>query len=116
MALRRLLLLRLRERAEKKREWSGGDRMAPGGAGCRPNRGKPVGQRRVHDAGVRPPRGRRRVERGERPRAGERGGEAGPCCLAGPKRRRVGPAAPVPLFLFFEFLFLILFLNSFGPF
>jgi len=116
MAPRRLLLLRLRERAKKKREWSGGDRMVPGGAGCRPDRGKQVGQRGVHDADVRPPRGRRRVERGGRLRAGESRGEAGPRCLAGLKGRRVGPAAPVPLFFFFEFLFSILFLNSFGPF
>ena len=77
--------------------------MAPGGAGCRPDRGKPVGQRRVHDAGVRPPRGRRRVEQGGRPRAGERGGEAGPRGLAGPKGRRSAQQRLPPFSFFLNF-------------
>ena len=57
--------------------------------------------RGASNAGVRPPRGRRRVERGGR-RARERerrGRQAG--LLAGPKGRRVGPAAPVPFSIFF---------------
>ena len=74
--------------------------MALGGAWCRPDRGKPVGHRRVHDAGVRPPGGRRRVERGGRPHAGERGGEAGPHGLAGPKGRRSAQQR-LPPFSFF---------------
>ena len=61
--------------------------------------------RGASNAGVRPPLGRRRVERSGR-RAREREGRgSGPRCLAGPKGRWVGPAAPVPFSLFFEFLF-----------
>ena len=56
----------------RRREW-GGDRMGwPGGAGRRPDREMAGRPRRVHDAGVRPPRGRRWVERGG-VRAWERG-------------------------------------------
>ena len=85
-------------------ERSGGDRVEPGDAGRRPDLVKAGRPWRVHDAGVRPPRGRRRVERGGR-RAPEReGGETGPRCLARPKGRRVGPAAPAP-FLFYLKLF-----------
>ena len=76
----------------------------PGGAGRRLDQVKAGRPRRIHDAGVRPPRGRRQVEQGGR-RARERDGRgSGPRCLAGPKGRRVGPAAPVP-FLFFLYLF-----------
>jgi len=83
----------------------GGDRMEwPGGAGRRSDKVKAGQPRRVHDADVRPPRGRRRVDEGGR-RAREREGEeTGPRSLAGPKGRRVGPAAPAP-FLFFEIIF-----------
>jgi len=84
-------------------ERSGGDRVEPGAAGRRPDQVKAGRPRRVHDADVRPPRGRRRVVEGRRPRAGERGGENGPRCLAGPKGRRVGPAAPAPFSFFFNF-------------
>ena len=78
--------------------------MAPGGAGCRPDRGKPVGQRRVHDAGVRPPRGRRRVEQGGRPRTGEGRGKLGRAAWLG--RKGGGrPSSACPFFFFFEFLF-----------
>ena len=76
------------------------DRVEPGGAGRRPDQviaGRP---RRVHDADIRQPRGRRRVNEGGR-RAWERGGGgAGPRGFAGPKGRRVGPAAPVPFSFF----------------
>jgi len=75
-------------------EGAGGDRMASGGAGCRLDRGKPVGraarpQRRRTAAMWSAPGGARRASargRGE--------GETGPRGLAGPKGRRVGPAAP----------------------
>jgi len=77
--------------------------VASGGAGCRPDRGKPVGQRRVHDAVVQPSHGRRRVEQGGRPRAGEgRGNWA--ARLGWAEREAVSPAAPAPFsfsFLFF---------------
>jgi len=76
----------------------------PGGAGRRPDQVKAVG-RGASNAGVRPPRGRRRVEQGEH-RAREREGRGKRAALlAGPKGRRVGPAAPVPFLFFFEFLF-----------
>ena len=72
----------------------------PGDAGRRSDQVKAGRPRRVHDADVRPPRGRHRVDEGGR-RAREReGGETGPCCLAGPKGRRVGPAAPAPFSFF----------------
>jgi len=49
----------------------GGDRMEwPRGAGRRPDQVKAGLPRRVHDADVRPPRGRRRVDEGGRPSAG----------------------------------------------
>ena len=57
--------------------------------------------RGASNAGVRPPRGRRRVERGGRRARGREGRGSGPRCPAGPKGRRVGPAAPVPFLLFF---------------
>jgi len=75
----------------------------PGGAGRRLDQVKAGRPRRIHDAGVRPPRGRRQVEQGGR-RARERDGRgSGPRCLAGPKGRRVGPAAPVPFLFFYIF-------------
>jgi hypothetical protein len=71
--------------------------------------------RGASNAGVRPPRGRRRVERGAsaRGRERERGGRPGR--LLGRKGSGVGPAAPAPFSFFFEFLFSKFFLNSFGP-
>ena len=76
--------------------------MAPGDAGCRPDRGKPVGQRRVHDAGVQPPRGRRRVERGGHPRVGEGRGKPGRAAWLG--RKGGGwPSSACPLFFFLNF-------------
>ena len=76
--------------------------MVPGGAGCCPDRGKPVGQRRIHDAGVRPPHGRRRVERGERLRAGEGRGKPGRTAWLG--RKGGGwPSSAWPLFFFLNF-------------
>ena len=84
----------------------GGDRMeCPSGAGRRSDQVKAGRPRRVHDADVRSPRGRCRVDEGGR-RAWEReGGETGPRCMAGPKGRRVGPAAPAPFLFFFEIIF-----------
>jgi hypothetical protein len=79
---------------------------SPECAGRRPDQVKAGRPRRVHDASVRPPRGRRRVERGGR-RAREREGRgSGPRCLAGQKGRRVGPAAPAPFLFFVEIIFL----------
>ena len=81
---------------------------SPECAGRRPDQVKAGRPRRVHDAGVRPPHGRRRVERGGR-RAREREGRgSGLRCLAGPKGRRVGPAAPVPFLFFLNFFSQIL--------
>jgi len=95
--------LLLRERVGKKRE-SGRVQSGVWGAGCRPERGKPVGQRRVHNAGVRPPRGWRRVEQGGRPRAEEGRGKLGRAAWLG--RKGGGrPTSVCPLFSFFEFLF-----------
>ena len=99
MAPRRSLLLRLRSRAGKEREQGGDSR--PGG--------------RVYDAGVRPPRGRRQVERGGRVRA-RRGEGSQAARLNGPRGRQVGLAVPAPFllfFFFFEFLFSNNFPNSF---
>jgi len=45
----------------------------PGGAGRHSDQVKAGRPRRVHDADVRPPRGRRRVDEGGCPRVGERG-------------------------------------------
>ena len=90
-----------------RREGGAGDRAsgAAWGAGRRPDQVKAVG-RGASNAGVQPPRGRRRVERGGR-RAREREGRgSGPRCPAGPKGRRVGPAAPVLFFLKFFSQFL----------
>ena len=104
-----LLRLRLRSRTEEEgREARATERVErPGGAGRRPDQVKAVG-RGASNAGVRPPRGRRRVERGGR-RAREREGRgSGPRCLAGPKGRRVGPAAPVPFPFFLNFFSQIL--------
>jgi len=86
-----------------RREGGASDRVE--GLGARvgvPTRCRRAG-RGASNAGVRPPRGRRRVERGGR-RAREREGRvSGPRCLAGPKGRRVGPAAPVPFSFFLNF-------------
>ena len=86
-----------------RRRERGGDRMGwPGGAGRRPDRDKAGRPRRVHDAGVRPPRGRRRVER-RGVRARERGErKTGHAVWLG---RKGGRSAQQRLPLFFEFLF-----------
>ena len=92
--------------------------MAPRGAGCRPDRGKPVGQRRVHDAGVRPPRDRHRVERGGRLRAGKRGeGSGGRATLLGLAEREAGrPSSACPLFIFLNSFSALIFPTHFDKF
>ena len=93
-------------RAEEEGEGGrGGDRMEgvawePAPA-SRP-RGLEAG-RGASNAGVRPPRGRRRVERGAsaRGRERERGGRPGR--LLGRKGSGVGPAAPAPFSFFLNF-------------
>jgi len=81
----------------------GGDRMEwPGGAGRRPDQVKGGRPRRVHDADVRPPRGRRRVDEGGRPRAGERG-RGNWAALSGRAEREAGrPSSACPLFFFLK--------------
>jgi len=65
--------------------------MASGGAGCRPDRGKP--------------RGRRRMERGRRPRVGEGRGKLG--CAAWLGRKGSGSAQQrLPPFYFLKISFL----------
>ena len=83
------------------REWrrrgSRADRIASGGAGCCPDRC-------VHDAGVRPPRGRHWVERGGRLCMGE--GRGGRAARLGWAEREAGrPSSACPLFFFFKLLF-----------
>jgi len=82
-----------------------GDRMEGGfwgrGSVSRPG-GVEVAGRGAPNAGVRPPRDRRWMGRGGR-RAWEREGRLGR------KGGGVGPAAPVPLSIFFEFVFSISF-------
>ena len=84
----------------------GGDRMEwPGGAGRRSDQVKAGRPRCVHDADVRPPRGRRRVDEGGRPRAGEREG-GNWAALSGWAEREAGRASSAcPLFFFFEIIF-----------
>ena len=77
-----------------------------------PTRGVEVAGRGASNAGVRPPRGRRRVERGGRRAHGREGRGSGLRCPAGPKGRRVGPAAPVP-FPFFKKKFFSQILSKF---
>ena len=76
------------------REWPGSLRRRPDQAGLEAGRG-------ASNAGVRPPRGRRRVERGASAhgRERERGGRPGR--LLGRKGSGVGPAAPAPFSFFF---------------
>jgi len=83
-------------------EW-GGDRMEwPGSAGWRPDRDKAGRPRCVHDADIRPPRGRRRVYEGGRPRAGERG-RGNRAALSGWAEREAGrPSSACPLFFFLK--------------
>ena len=70
--------------------------------------------RGASNAGVRPPRGRRRVERGASACGREKKGEAGRAARWA--EREAGLAQQrLPLSLFFEFLFSKFFLNSFGP-
>jgi len=77
----------------------------PGGAGWRPDQVEAGRPRRVLDADVRPPRGRRRVDKGGRPRAGE-GGRGNRAALSGWAKREAGwPSSACPLFLFFEIIF-----------
>jgi len=84
-------------------EW-GGDRMEwPGGTGRRPDQVKAGRPRRVHNADVRPPRGRRRVDEGGRPRAGERG--RGNRAALWAEREAGRPSSACPLSLFFLKLF-----------
>ena len=103
MAPRQLLLLRLRSRAEKEREREGTE-WRLGARDAVPTGVSRSAERRVHNAGVRPPCGRRRVERGGRPRAGEGRGKPGRAAWLG---RKGGGSAQqrLPAFLFFEFLF-----------
>jgi len=84
----------------------GGDRMEwPGGAGQRSDQLKAGRSRRVHDADVRPPRGRRRVDEGGRPRAGERG-RGNRAALSGWAKREAGrPSSACPLFFFLKLFF-----------
>jgi len=108
MARAELLLLRVHGEEEER----GGGRRQNGGSGLGarggvPTRGVEVAGRGASFAGVRPPRGRRRVEQGGRRARGREERGSGPRCPAGPKGRRVGPAAPVPFF--FEILFSISF-------
>ena len=112
-APRRSLLL-LWSRAGEGEGAGRGHNGVSGGAGWRPDRGKLVGRAAAsttsaygyHVAGA----GWR--EAGTSARAGEgRGGRAS--WLDGPKGRRVGPAAPGPFSIFFEFLFCTNFPNSF---
>jgi len=85
---------RIGERGWDRMEW-------PGGAGRRSDQVKAGRPRRVHDADVRPPRGRRRVDEGERPRAGERG-RGNRAALSGwPEREAGRPSSACPLSLFF---------------
>ena len=99
-----------------RRESGAGDRMARRGAGCRPDRGKPVGR----DASTTPAYGRHVTGAGwseAGARAWEREWrESGPRCLAGPKGRRVGPAARVPFSFFLNFFSLKSFNKTFEAF
>ena len=99
-----------RERPRQKRgrqgEWRRlGERGGIPTGSCR---SEPGG--RGHVANVRPPRGRHRVEKGGHVRARRGGGRSWAARLSGPKLRRVGPAAPAPLF----FLFFISFSQIFS--
>jgi len=99
-----LLRLRLRSRTEEEeREARATERVEwPGGAGRRPDQVKAVG-RGASNAGVRPPRGRRRVDQGGR-RARERKGEGEAGRAAGWAEREAGrssSACPLSLFLNF---------------
>jgi len=114
MAPQRLLLLR--SRAEKERE-RGRQNGASGARGGIPTGISRSAERRFHDADVRPPRGRRRVERGGRVRARERGGEGRggwAARLDGPKGRRV--AAPASFSFFLNFFSPIIFQTHFDKF
>jgi len=87
-----------------RRERGAGDRMARRGAGCRPDRGKPIGR----GTSTTPTYGRHVVGAGwseaGAARRRERGGEAGRAVWLG---RKGGGSAQQRLspFLFFEFLF-----------
>jgi len=80
-------------------EGAGGTEWRLGARGAVPTGLSWSAERRVHDAGVRPPRGRRRVERGGRPRAGE--GRGGRAARLGWAEREAGRPSSACLLFFF---------------
>ena len=81
-------------RGTERRKWLGNPSRRPDQGGLKAGRG-------ASNAGVRPPRGRRRVERGGRRACGREGKGEQPGPLAGPKGERGWPGSACPFPFFF---------------